>query len=331
MKFWLKFLVALSVVVIVAFGVWAFFFREKDEVLAYNRTCEIVDYKESLGTKEKISDLQDLNYIGKDSGKVITASNDTNKEILNLREIMFSNSIITKYDEGGTIICYFDSYCIMESYLDEITIQLIPYLKNVNASDASIKTLKNTISTYTKNLQELNQALENLTTCQNSIEGTEIEMTTLYGNYNSVRIKYRRCLNNGATLVTNIFDIIKSSVGDIKFDTKLALMDSFARSLIVVTREKQETTESYYAYDLHLILERYQKVCNGQNIFTAEYDEYNFLMSYNKLFNNYLSEYTKALNKQNINKKKMADGQDLSDIKQEAQESLIFVLNVLGY
>ena len=76
---------ALSVVVIVAFGVWAFFFREKDEVLAYNRTCEIVDYKESLGTKEKISDLQDLNYIGKDSGKVITASNDTNKEILNLR------------------------------------------------------------------------------------------------------------------------------------------------------------------------------------------------------------------------------------------------------
>ena len=331
MKFWLKFLVALSVVVIVAFGVWAFFFREKDEVLAYNRTCEIVDYKESLGTNEKISDLQDLNYIGKDSGKVITASNDTNKEILNLREIMFSNSIITKYDEGGTIICYFDSYCIMESYLDEITIQLIPYLKNVNASDASIKTLKNTISTYTKNLQELNQALENLTTCQNSIEGTEIEMTTLYGNYNSVRIKYRRCLNNGATLVTNIFDIIKSSVGDIKFDTKLALMDSFARSLIVVTRENQETTESYYAYDLHLILERYQKVCKGQNIFTAEYDEYNFLMSYNKLFNNYLSEYTKALNKQNINKKKIADGQDLSDIKQEAQESLIFVLNVLGY
>ena len=108
-------------------------------------------------------------------------------------------------------------------------------------------------------------------------------------------------------------------------------MDSFARSLIVVTRENEETTESYYAYDLHLILERYQKVCKGQNIFTAEYDEYNFLMSYNKLFNNYLSEYTKALNKQNINKKKMADGQDLSDIKQEAQESLIFVLNVLGY
>lgn len=331
MKFWLKFLVALSVVVILAFGAWAFFFREKDEVLAYNRTCEIVNYKESLGTKEKVSTLQGLNYLGNDTGKVITASNDTNKEILNLREIMFSDSIITKYDEGGTVTCYFDSYFVMENYLDDITTQLIPYLKNLNASDASIKTLKNTISTYTKNLKELNQALDNLKTCQNGIEGTEIEMATLYGNYNSVRIKYRRCLNNGATLVTNIFDIIKSGVGNLKFDTKLALMDSYARSLIVVTRENEETTESYYAYDLHLILERYQKACKGENIFTTEYDEYNFLINYNKLFNDYLSEFTKALNKQNINKKKMADGQDLSDIKQEAQAPLIYVLNVLGY
>ena len=31
MKFWLKFLIALSVVVVIAFGVWAFFFKEKDE------------------------------------------------------------------------------------------------------------------------------------------------------------------------------------------------------------------------------------------------------------------------------------------------------------
>ena len=153
MKFWLKFLVALSVVVIIAFGVWAFFFREKDEVLAYNRTSEIVNYKESLGTKEKVSTLQGLNYLGNDTSKVISASNDTNKEILSLREIMFSDSIITTYDEGGTITCYFDSYFVMENYLDGITMQLIPYLKDINASDASIKTLKNTISTYTKNLK----------------------------------------------------------------------------------------------------------------------------------------------------------------------------------
>ena len=34
MKFWVKIVVALSVVVVIAFGIWAFVFKEKDEVVA---------------------------------------------------------------------------------------------------------------------------------------------------------------------------------------------------------------------------------------------------------------------------------------------------------
>ena len=64
MKFWVKIVVALSVVVVIAFGIWAFVFKEKDEVVAYNKVCEIVDYKESLGTKEKLISLRKYNYYG---------------------------------------------------------------------------------------------------------------------------------------------------------------------------------------------------------------------------------------------------------------------------
>ena len=36
MKFWIKILIAFCIVLVIGFAVWAFFFREKDEVQAYN-------------------------------------------------------------------------------------------------------------------------------------------------------------------------------------------------------------------------------------------------------------------------------------------------------
>ena len=331
MKFWVKIIVALCVVGVIAFGIWAFFFKEKDEVMAYNRTCELVEYKEGFGVKEKLKELQKFNYLKDDEANVILSSNDTNKEILSLREIMLSNNIIRTYDDGGVVTCYFDSYIVMDKYLDEMINFLMPYIKNSNGNDNLNKAIKRTANTYRNNLNELSQAIDNLNACQKSIDGNEVEMTVLLGNYKSVRTKYRRCLNNGANLIINMFNIIKSNYGEIKFDTKLALIDSYARSLRVSSSEEKEKEEAFFAHDLHLILDRYIKVNKYQNIFTPEYDEYNFLINYNTLFNNYVSELDKALNKHNLGKTKMADGKDLSDIRQEAQNSLVFVLNVLGY
>ena len=101
MRFWIKIVIAFSVVVVLGFGVWAFFFRVKDDVAAYNEVCELIDYKQSLSLKEKISDLSTLDYVGnQENRKPIDDSTDARKNILNLREITMSYSIIAYYDTG---------------------------------------------------------------------------------------------------------------------------------------------------------------------------------------------------------------------------------------
>lgn len=329
MKFWVKIVIAFCAVVVVAFGVWAFFFREKDEVQAYNKACELVDYKESLGLKEKIDDLKKLDYIGEDSSNKLTTTTDTSSDIVSLREIMLSDSIITAYDEGGVLTIYFDSYNVIERYLDDMLVELIPYIRG-NASNDNYKDIKKTINEYTNDLKAFNTALDNLKVCQQSIEGTEVEMEALLGNYNSTRIKYRRCLSDGANLVCKIFNTIKSNYGTFKYDTKMALKDSLARSLVVSTAVEIKR-ESFFNHDLHLVIDKIDKTKKGQTIFSKEFTEYNFLSNYTVLSNKYSSEFDKALNKHNLEKKKMADNENLSDIKIDAQASLVCVLNVLGY
>lgn len=329
MKFWVKILVAFCVVVVIAFGVWAFFFREKDEVQAYNRACELVDYKASLGLKEKIDDLKKFDYIGKDSSNKLTATTDTGSDIVSLREVMLSDNLITAYDEGGVLTIYFDSYTVIEKYMDEMLVELIPYIRG-NANNDNYKSIKKIIKKYADDLKDLNRALDNLKACQEGIEGTEVEMEILLGNYNSTRIKYRRCLNDGAELISNIFSTIKSNFGTFKYDTKMALMDSFARSLAVSTSVEMKR-ESFFNHDLHLVIDKIDKVELGISIFNGDFTEYGFLSNYNVLSNKYSSEFDKSLNKHNLEKKKMADNENLSDIKNDAQSSLVYVLNVLGY
>ena len=284
-----------------------------------------------MGLDAKIKDIKARTYIGEDATKVITATDETNKDILSLREIMFSSSIITTSDEGGVVTCYFDSYSVMESNLDEIMVSLIPYLKNISTTDGLNKTLKSKINEYIKHLKDFNSAMDNLVTCQKAISGQEMEMVVLQGNYSNLKIKYRRCLNSGANVVINMLNIIKSNYKTILFDTKLSLIDCYVRSLYVSSSEGNLKTEPFYAHDLHLVLDKLNKVKNGTNIFDDTFTEVGYLNSYNNLINNYLSDYTKALSKTNFSKKEMADNRDLSDIRIDAQSSLVYVLNVLGF
>ena len=99
----------------------------------------------------------------------------------------------------------------------------------------------------------------------------------------------------------------------------------------MVSSSVEVKRESYFAHDAHLVLDRLNKVNAGTNIFSADYTEWGFLVNYNALIDGYASEYNKALAKHNTIKKKMADNQELSDIKQGAQTYLVYVLNVLGY
>jgi len=331
MRFWIKIVVALSVVVVLGFGVWAFFFREDDNIAAYNSVSEFVDYKKSLNIEEKLNNLKLKNYITKeDVNVIIDDSTDTKKEILNLREVTLSEEIISYYDEGGNLTCLYDSYYEIEEISDDMISYLLPYLKYTNSKDSEIRQLKSIIGDYINHLKELDESITLVVECQETIQGSDTEYEVLYGKYYSYYLKYRKVLNDSARLINSMMSNIKSNVGDLKLDTTFALVDSFGRSLNVST-SVEDKREPLFAYDLHFVIDKYNKFIDGDNIYSGEYSEYEFLNSYNNLINNYPSILDQVFEKHNMDKKKIADGEGLSDIKQEAHEFVITVFNVLGF
>ena len=119
MKFWIKIVVALCVVVIIVFGVWAFFFREKDTVKAYNQTTQLVDYKESLGVKEKLVKLYYMDYMHDDPTKKINNTDVINRDILTIRKDCLSVDDIVGY-EGDSESYRYDSYFTTDKTIDAI-------------------------------------------------------------------------------------------------------------------------------------------------------------------------------------------------------------------
>lgn len=330
MKFWIKLLIGFLIVIVICFGIWAFFFKEDDEVKAYNRVCEYIDYKESLGLKEKILEVKALNYIGEEPSNIITDDTYTKKEIIRIRNWVMSSDIINTYDDVGTVTCYFDSYLVIEDTINKTMIELLPYLNNKIISTGILKSIDKNVNQCIAKAKDLGQTIQILKNCQGSIDGEGISYEVLLGNYNSFSSEYRELLRSSADLLLDMISCVKYHFGEVKCDTNFALIDSFARSL-KVSMTVETKVEAFYLHDLHLVTEKLEKNKSNQNIFSDEFTEYDFLMSYNKLFNNYQNVLNQTFAKHNIEKKKIAKGENLSDVVTDAQQSLITTLNILGY
>ena len=332
MRFWIKIVVSLSVVVVIAFGVWAFFFREKEDVVAYNDVCEVINYKESLGLAEKLNSLRDRDYTGDEKTKVyLDSESEAEKGIINIRESTLSLSDITYYDEGGNLTCIYKSYYVMEELTDECIEYLLPFLKFENLKSRELKDIQKAVSSTISNLKKFDESILLVVDNQVAItECTDIEYEILLGKYKGYNNAYRELLNSSASLVVAMIEGIQASTDNFKIDTDIALMDSFARQLQISTSVNQKE-EPYFAYDVYHIMNKYIEHNKSHSIFTTEYTEYKFLTSYNTLMNNYSDVLSKIFSKSNLEKKKMADGENLSDIVKDAQNSVTTLLNVLGF
>ena len=166
-----------------------------------------------------------------------------------------------------------------------------------------------------------------------SITDKSSKQYDLQNNYAYVRLVYRNCLKDSAELINTMFEIIKCKFGQINYDTEFALMDSFSRSLYISTSVIKDELESYRAHDLHLVVDKIDKYRKDINISITEYSEYNFLTNYNYICNNYSSEFDKVLQKQNIEKKEIANGKEPSDINMNVYKNsrLKCILKILGY
>ena len=140
MKTWIKIIIAVCVVLVISISVWAIFFKEKDEVQAYNRTAELIDYKQSLGMVERLTDLKDMNYLKNDKSKTINSATNAGAEIVEIRRLVLSDGLILGYGENQ-----FHSYLTMEKQLDDIIEYYLPYTNGNKVKTKSLNSLKDAI------------------------------------------------------------------------------------------------------------------------------------------------------------------------------------------
>ena len=328
MKFWVKILVAVCVILVAVFAVWAFFFRDKEEVQAYNKTAELIDYKQSLGIRDKIIQLQSMDYINGNKEKVIGDDTEAKKNILKYRKFCFDTEEITGY--GNLVFC---SYFLMDEHMDDIFEYYLPFTKTDSVKSSSLKRLKGDIDDYIDSLKVMNSNLDELIKYQNVITGMDAEYGYLAEHYEKLYNQYRSTLNDASKLMLSIVNFIDISVysDNLIMDTTFALNDAFARTLITATNV-DERLAADYAHHVYVVIKAIDNYNGESDIFTS-YSEYEFLTSYSNLYNNYQDSLNDAYSQNLETKQKMAvaDKNALSIILQKAQNAVTIVLKTIGY
>jgi len=327
MKFWVKIIISLCVVLVIVFAVWAFFFKEKENVQAYNRTSELIDYKVSIGIKEKLIDLRALDYLHKDKSKVIGNSTEDEQNIQLKRSLILSTDSI---ELSANIKIY--SYIELDNMLERIIEQNLPYTQSNSVNSRALKQLKDDIDVYIKTLQTLNSTLKSLINYQNVIDGTSAELTVLSANYNALYKHYRESLHYGSNVAESLINYIDKSVyGDnMLIDTKTAFYDSFIRALQSATAidVKQEPA---YLDDLRIIIDKMAEYDKGTDIFTT-ISEYEFLNAYNELYKQHSDTLDFLYSSSRIKKSNMAKKEgDISKIAEEIQPMVVTILNIYEF
>ena len=327
MKNWIKILVAVCIVLVISISVWAIFFKEKDEVQAYSRTSELIDYKQSLALNDKLNSLREMNYCKNDTSKTISGSSSAGEEILEIRRIVLSDGLILGYGDNQ-----FYSYLTMEEYLDEILEYYLPYTKGDRVKTKSLNSLKDSIKDYIRTLKKLDEKIDNVIEYQKAVEGSDVELEILRGYYQQFREQYRMSLTYGSVVLQSIMNYVDKSVYGDNFiiDINASIFDAYARTLETAVSVESKL-EPDYANDVRVIINRIEDVRHGRAIFSTQKEEFDYLQAYNNLFNNYSDTLDYIYSCKNLEKKQMAVGMSLSNVLEKAQPSVIIVLKVLGY
>ena len=331
MKGWVKVLIAILVIVVVGFAIWAFFFREKDEVVAYNRVSEFVNYKYSTDIDKEIESLKDLNYIYNNKSFVLDVSNPIEKDIIDIRTTCLNtDDIIVK--EDNVEIYRYQSYIMLEKTTDDIIYSYLPYLKGPKVNKSYKRAIEKNVKNCISDMSAISVTIGEIKECQNEIVGTDIELEFLLGKYQNFRNAYRKYLNSASNLILSMQTYIYNSLygNNVKMDASNMLYDSFARQLNSMTsvdiREEIDRANAinkvYYKITLTDI--GIDELFNG-------YAEYEVLQAYNLLINNYIDDLNYVLDKSYYDKTEMAKSNNLSKVKIEAQPSIVLVLKALGF
>lgn len=345
MKFGIKIVVALAVVVALGFGVWAFFFKEKEEMSGYNRVLEIIEYKISLDMDNKINDFRGNNKLGKSGDVEISDQNDYGKKILTMKERMFSDEIIVGKDDNENVTYKHLSYFELDKYIDEILNFYLPYMQTTFIQGNYADGVTKAVNTYKENAKILLDEISFLESQQSKIDLTDKvdkQMESLSNMYSSLLDKYRSYISSGVDLIFEVEEYIHIGIYDNEFiyDERTILYDCFARSLKyastadkIANNDLSDETEGLN--DLYYIIDKIDAIKDGEkNIYENKtYSKYEFVSGYSDLVKNHSKSLDYALTTSNFNKNKIInqDTEILSEIHVDARLQIFVILDILGY
>ena len=330
MKTWIRIVVAFSVVVILGFAVWAFFFDEDDEVMAYNDMTQMIEYRESMALRERLVVLKSLDYYGEDKANVFSSEIETGKQICELRDIILSDNVVTINEAT------FNSLFVYDEMTGEIFKELLPYLNGNKIHRKSQRALTKSINTYLDNLREVSTDLDNLIYSQKITTIDDSVMIQLVNKYKSFKSKYIDLLGYAGDVVSNSIEYINLAVYDGKYksDTNFALYDCYGRALYALANTPIPQEEIYNQI-VYTIADKITKVNSNEIIFTSEYTELKFLESYNTILYKYSDSLDEVFSQeyQYGSLVKMADNDagTLSKFVDDFKAPIVVVLNVLGF
>ena len=278
MKIWIRLVVAFSVVLVLTFAVWAFFFDEKDEVVVYNDMTQMIEFKESLGIEDRLDDLSNYNYIGKDKSKVITK--DNYPELFKVRTMLFSEDVINEYDDKDNIVATYDSYLTYDKLSNEIFKDVLPYLNGKNTHRKTQKAFTAAVKNYINQLKILNADIDLIVKSQDVTTNENSSISQLVAKYNSLRSKYRKLMGYAGEVISYSIGYLNAAVygGDFKADTDFALYDCYGRTLKAFA-SVHINQEIVYSNTIHYAVDKIEKSNSNTNIFSVEYTELEFLQA----------------------------------------------------
>ncbi|MBE5758158.1 MAG: hypothetical protein E7345_04495 [Clostridiales bacterium] len=330
MKFWVKIIVALLVVVTIGFAVWAFFFREKDEVAAYNRTADFVNYKYSLNLDKKLDDLAKLDYLKNDTSMLITPDTQVGTNIIKVREQCLSPYDIVLEQDSVEIYRY-QSYVVLEDMTDEIIYDYLPYLNSNVVNNSAKKKVLKAVEDYTGKIGNLTVSINEVVDCQTNITNDAVQLEFLYGKYLNFKNCFRNALNSASNLIIAMQNYANICLynDDIKIDALNMSYDSFARLLNSMTTI-DEREEIDYAKSVNRAYKRIIGLQNNEDVFNG-YSEFEVLKAYNTLLNNHVDTLNSIFNCRDYDKSEMAKGGNMSLIKTELRSSVQIIFKSMGY
>lgn len=321
MKFFVRIIVALFVLIGTVVGVYFIFFARAKDIDIFNNLSHLIIEKQNLDIYGSLENL-DSNY------ETLEEFKDVKKLICNTTPYFISEKKVY-------------SYYVIDNFLDENLKNYFAYTKiATKVIKSNQQKIDSCIAVYKKNLSNLYNKINQIKIYQMAYEFETNETTRssmrieLNNKYEEIADFYKETLISEAKLCLILRDFINvhSFNGDFYFDTNLVLLDSICYSVNELQNYIIGNAFVNKLNEVAQIIDVYKDFSENQNIFLGtDINENTFVAAYEQVYREIPNALIKVFEMSRIQKLEFINGASLPEIEENYLIDLKNILIVLGY